>query len=171
MATTARASGAAPFTATFTARARRWRQSASTRVRIFGWYVVLLLLALGLGLVILRSILLSEVNNDVEQQLTQEVGELEQLSMGRDPESGQPFGTDVGAIFTTFLSRNIPGEGEALFTIVDGAPFASTSAPVQLLERPDVFEEWARVTTSTRGELKSTAGEVRYIAVPVAFDG
>ncbi len=167
MPTATRTGGAMPLRQ----RAGDWRRSASTRVRIFGWFLVLILLALIFGLVLQRSILLAQLDNDVDSQLVQEVAELEQLSEGRDPNTGEPFGRDVREIFTTFLSRNVPGEGEALFTIVEGQPFASTPALVQLLDEPDVLAEWTSVTASTRGELETSEGDVRYIAIPMSFDG
>lgn len=149
----------------------RRRIFGSTRGRILGWYIVLLAVALVAGLLLQRSILLAQLDDEVDSQLIQEVEELEQLAAGRDPNTGEPFGRDVAAIFSTFLSRNVPVEGEAMFTIVGGQPFASTLAPVQLLDEPDVFAAWAATTTPTRGELETSAGEVRYIAAPLLNDG
>jgi two-component system, OmpR family, sensor kinase len=150
---------------------RRWRDSASTRVQILGWYTGLLLLALMVGLILQRSILHSQLDNEVDSQLVQEVDELAQLSSGIDPATGEPFGRDVRVLFDTFLRSNVPVEGEALFTIVDGRPFASTVAPVQLLDDAAVVAEWAAVTASTRGEFATVAGEVRYAAVPITVEG
>lgn len=107
----------------------RLSRSPSTRVRILGWYVALLAFALVIGLLLQRSILLAQVDDEVDAQLRQEVGEMDRLSGGRNPSTGEPFGSDVRAIFDTFLSRNIPVQGEALFTLVDGRPHASTTPP------------------------------------------
>src|SRR5687767_8044464 len=101
----------------------------STRVRILGWYVALLAVALIAGLLLQRAILLAQLDDEVNAQLRQEVEELEQLAVGRNPNTGQPFGDDLAAIFDTFLRRNIPAEREALFTLIDGRPYAATAAP------------------------------------------
>lgn len=142
----------------------------STRVRLLGWYMALLALALVVGLLLQRSILLSQMNDEVNTLLRQEVEELEQLSTGNDPDTGEPFGNDTEAIFDTFLRRNIPVEGEALFTILDGEPHSSTVTPVQLLDDPEIVETWASITEPTQDELETSAGTVRYLAVPVIAD-
>ncbi len=142
----------------------------STRIRVLGWYIVLLAAAIVFGLFIQRSILLAQLNDEVEAQLGQEIRELEQLTGGRNPNTGEPFAGNVTAIFDTFLSRNIPVEGEALFTLVGGQPYASTVTPVQLLDDPAVVREWTAVETTTRSELDTSSGRVRYIAVPILFE-
>lgn len=139
----------------------------STRVRLLGWYMILLAVALVVGLLLQRSILLSELNTEVNAALRQEADELQQLSTGRDPNTGQPFGNDIRAIFDTFLRRNIPVEGEALFTILDGQPYKSTVTRLQLLDDPEIVAEWAAITGTTQAELKTSAGRVRYLAVPL----
>jgi len=140
-------------------------------LRILGWYLVFLCLALAFGLILQRQILLTQLDDSIDAQLVQEVEELQALSEGRDPETGEAFGSDAAAIFRTFLSRNIPVEGEALFTIVDGQPFASTVAPVQLLDEPSALAAWTGIDRSTRGEFDTAEGKVRYLAVPLRTDG
>ena len=148
------------------------RSVPSTRARILGWYLLAMALALIFGLYLLRQLLLSQVNDEVNAGLAQEVEEVRQLSDGRDPNTGQPFGNDIAGIFDTFLRRNIPAEGEALFTLIDGRPHASTVAPVQLFDDPEIVAEWAAVEDQTRREIDSPEGRVRYMAVPIrAEDG
>ncbi len=150
----------------------RRRFILSTRVQILGWYLTLLAVAIFFGLLIQRGVLLNQLDGDVDQQLRQEVQELNQLSEGRNPATGRPFGNDIGAIFGTFLSRNIPSEGEVLFTLVNGRPFAATVAPVQLLDDPAFVAELVALEDTTRSEIDTSAGRVRYMAVPVrAEDG
>lgn len=149
---------------------RRLRFTSSVRVRILGWYVVLLIAALVFGLFLQRAILLRQLDEEVHAQLAQEVEELQALSTAVNAATGEPFGADVRALFNTFLRGNIPSEGEVLFTIVGGEAFASTATPAQLLDDPAVLEAWAGVTEPRRGELSSPAGDVRYLAVPVAVE-
>ncbi|RIK45050.1 MAG: two-component sensor histidine kinase [Chloroflexi bacterium] len=146
---------------------RRSRSRISARLRILGWYVALVAGAIAVGLFVQRGILLSQLNSNINAQLNQEISELHQLAAGRDPNTGQPFGRDVAAIFDTFLQRNVPEAGEAMFTLVDGQPYASTVAPLQLLEDPQIVATWAAISTPTRDELSTAAGPVRYQAVPL----
>ncbi len=129
--------------------------------------MVLLAAALVSGLLLLRSILQAQLNDEVNAQLRQEVQELEQLSSGRNPATALPFGNDIAAIFDTFLSRNIPFEGEALFTLLDGMPHASTVTPLQLLDDPAIVLERGALTEPRQADLDTSAGKVRYLAVPV----
>jgi hypothetical protein len=143
------------------ARATTGGSGPSTRVRILGWYVGLLVIALVVGLLLQRTVLRSELNREINEQLRQEVDELNQLSTGRDPQTGHPFGGDVAAIFNTFLRRNIPVENEALFALIDGRPFSSTVARLQLFDVPEVMNEWAAVTSPTQREVDTDAGRHR----------
>jgi two-component system, OmpR family, sensor kinase len=132
--------------------------------------MALLALALIIGLVLQRAFLLAELNDEVNEQLQQEAEEFRRFVDRMNPDTGAPFGDDVTAIFDTFLDRNIPGEGEVLFTIVDGRPYASTATSVQLLDDAAVVTEWSAVTATTQAELTTAGGRVRYRAVPVAED-
>jgi signal transduction histidine kinase len=147
------------------------RRVLSTRLRILGWYMLLMALAIAFGLLLQRSILLAQLNDDVNAQLRQEADELTQLSAGRDPNTGQPFGDNVEAIFETFLRRNIPVAGEALFTLANGQPFASTVAPAQLLENDALVATWLAAETTQQDEIDTEAGRARYLAVPVYNQG
>ena len=63
----------------------------------------------------------------VDGALVQEVDEFRALADdGRNPLTGEPFGGDVRSLFDVFLLRNVPIEGEAIFTFVDGRPYEST---------------------------------------------
>jgi two-component system OmpR family sensor kinase len=147
---------------------RRLRVRASARLRIVGWLVLLVAFAVGASVLLLRQVLLDQLGDEVTAGLEQEVAEMRALATGRDPATGQPFADDVAAIFTTFVDRNIPNEGEALFTFVDGAPFRSSFAvPYALDGDPDVIRQWADLETTSTGTLDTPAGPARYLAVPL----
>jgi len=141
------------------------------RARVLGSFVALVAGATLLGLFVQRAVLLERLDAEVDASLEQERTELAALAGGRDPETGEPFAGDVRAIFDTFLERNVPVEGEAFLAFVDGAPYKSTPAPLRLDEEPQLASEWGSATAGTRGELSTQAGPVRYIAVPLTFDG
>lgn len=152
-------------------RWRPWRVALSTRVRILGGFVLLMGVALLLGLFVQRFVLIAQMNSEVNAALAQEIEELQRLSQGRNPATGEPFGTDVSAIFDTFLSRNIPVEGGALFALIDGEPYASTVTPFQLFDEPEVVAEWANVTETTREDIDTEIGRARYLAAPIEIEG
>jgi signal transduction histidine kinase len=139
-------------------------------MRILGWYVVLLAGSSLVSAVVAYQVLSSRLADEIEKSLVQEAGELNQLAAGNNPRTGQPFGEDVAAIFDTFLRRNIPGEGEALFTLVDGQPYRTSSQPPHnLLEDAALVQRWSALTASERSSVTTPAGEARYLAVPLQF--
>lgn len=152
-------------------RTDRKRRSASVRVRILGWYVVLLGVSLVAALLIQRAFLLAQVEADTQSALDQEVEEFQQLVGGTNPDTGEPFGEDVVAIFDTFLSRNVPLEGEGLITYVDGEIHATDFTGARIARLP-AADEWGSFTDTERGALEDTElGEIRYMAVPIQSEG
>ena len=146
-------------------RRRRWRPGF--RLRVFGLLAVLLTGAIASGLVIQRAVLRERLDRQIERNHEQERSELERLASGRDPASGRPFDDDVEAIFTTFLSRNLPAEGEVYLAFVNGELLRPPQGPVRLDRVPGLAERWAGLTSGTRGSVNTRAGEVRWLAVPL----
>ena len=144
---------------------------SSARARILAAFVVLLLLAEVVALAAQRQILVARTGDRVDDSLIQEVDEFRQLvRQGNNPETGEPFGDDVEAIFDVFLQRNVPGEGEAIFTFTaDGVYGATVPDPIPVLggALPDI----AAVRQARRGELEGSQGPLRYLAVPVMVQG
>jgi len=69
----------------------------------------------------------------------------------------------------TFLERNVPSDGEAFFSAVDGRPYlASFDPPFRADDEPALLATWAAVDEPTWGKADTVAGELRYLAVPVA---
>lgn len=150
---------------------RQHRPQASFRMRVLGSLFVLLVVAEIAGLLIQRAILLRGLDEQVASSLEQEQEELESLAQGRNPLTGTPFGGDVAAIFDTFLARNVPAEGEVYITFVDGAPYKTTPAPLRLDAVPELAGRWGPLTVGEGGELDTEAGPVRFVAIPLQFDG
>jgi two-component system, OmpR family, sensor kinase len=147
------------------------RRVSSARARILGWYVLLLAVALGAALIIQRSFLIGQVVAEADAGLDQEVAELRQLiEVGVDPDTGEPFGGDLGRVFETFLQRNVPLEGEGIFTVLNGEPSFRDRTGDRLAET-ELAETWTAVTDPVRGEAETELGTVRYLAVPTIFEG
>lgn len=140
---------------------------SSARVRILGWYVALLGITLVAGLLLQRAFMVAEAASNAESALDQEVMELENLVGGVDPETGEPFGGDISAIFDTFLARNVALEGEGILTYVNGDLYKvdNTGAEIVPVARP---AGWGDLETSERGILEDPdLGEIQYLAVPI----
>ena len=154
-------------------RRRRWARQllSGARTRILAAFIVLLTLSTLVSTIALREILQARVGERVERSLAQEVDEFSTLAReGNNPLTGKPFGGDVQAIFDVYFDRNVPGEGEAVFTFIDGKP-DQTTADASRLQLFAVVAPLARVTATERGELAGPRGDARYLALPVVVKG
>lgn len=147
------------------------RRTASVRVRILGWYVALLGISLVAALLLQRALLIGQATADAQDALDQEVAELRQLAGGTDPSTGEPFGSDVEAIFDLFFDRNVPMEGEGVITYVDG-DFYKTDVLGNQMAQVEGLPAWELVAETERGELSAPElGDFVYLAVPVLGAG
>ena len=153
--------------------AKRRRFFASARVRILASYLVLLLFSTVVGTIVLREVLVARAGERVDDALVQETEEFRRLARdGRDPRTGEPFGSDVRAILEVFLDRNVPGEDEAFFGYVDGELYRPSFAPDLQPVRLREIDALSRTRTARRGELELSDGtRFRYVAVPIEADG
>lgn len=139
-----------------------------TRVRLLLTYIGLLSLSLVASLLLIREVLVSQVERRIDAELVQEVEELTRLVGGNDPSTGAPFGDDVEAIFTTFFARNVPNESEGLYAFVDGSPFLTNAMPPAELTTDRVLVESLRgLDVPRRASVESGAGRAEYLAAPV----
>jgi signal transduction histidine kinase len=139
---------------------------------VLGSFVALVAGASFAGLFVQRAVLLERLDREVDRELEQERAELQSLAAGSDPSTGEPFGADVRAIFDTFLDRNLPLEGEVYMTFVEGVRYRSTPAPLRLDQDPALVARWTSITTTGEwGRVATEVGPVRYLAVPLRFDG
>ena len=153
--------------------AERRRLFASPRARILASYLVLLLFSTVVGTIVLREVLLTRAGERVDDALVQETEEFGRLARdGRNPRTGKPFGNDVRAIFDVFLSRNVPGEGEAFYTYAGGdlheRNVVRSLEPVRIPE----IDAHGDTPITRRGEFELRDGtRFRYVAVPVKTGG
>lgn len=148
-------------------RARRPRPLRDVRTRIFASYLLLLLVATGASVVVVREALIVRLDHRIEDQLGQEVREFRSLADGVDPNTGEPFGTNVRRIFAVFLERNVPAPGEQLVTVPRRGVARYRAVNQDLLVPPRLIEEWRTLRQARSGEFESPEGVVRYAAIPV----
>jgi two-component system OmpR family sensor kinase len=158
-------------------RPRRWLGRARTglasvRLRLVGWFIVVLAIATIASVLVVRQILLQRLDARIDAELVQEIREVERLVGGNDPETGLPFGDDVDRIFEVALLRNVPARYETILTFVDGelAGQSSGDAGPRLEDLPS--EGWRDTEQTLRGRFSTDVGqEVEYLAVPFVVDG
>ena len=126
-------------------------------------YSTLLLVAVTYAVFALR------LDQRIEAELTQEAAEFRRLADGRDPTTGELFGTRVTRIFDVYFQRNVPSRNEALIALVNGRPYRRSRpvVPYQLNRDPELVARWGSVRRTERGQVDTPAGRVDYIAVPL----
>ena len=149
----------------------RGRLRLGFRFRVLGAFVALLAAAIVVGLLLQRAVLLRELDREVDEALEREYVELRMLAGGHNPATGAPFGSDVRAIFDTFLRTNVAAEGEVFLAFLDGAPYATTPAPLRLDRVAELAQRWGSLTHGDRGQVMTAAGPVRFVAAPLNHDG
>jgi signal transduction histidine kinase len=143
------------------------------RSRILLWYVVIMTAAIGAALLVVRQVLVAQVDARIDESLVQEAEELRRLVGGRDPTTGTRFGDRVDRVFQVFLQRNIPARNETYLTFVNGQPFERTfqEPPYRLDRDPQLVRRWSTTARPDRGRVDTPAGAVDYLAVPLKERG
>ena len=123
---------------------RPWRPRVGIRARVVIGYVALLAASLAISTTVTRQMLHARLDREIGRSLAQEVEELRLLAEGTDPDTGEAFGDDAEAILETFLSRSVPADNEAFYTLLDGEPFLrSFDAPAELFDDETLVDRWA----------------------------
>lgn len=142
---------------------------ASIRVRLLATFVLVLGVATVASVVVVRSILVNRVDENIDSELVQEAKELKSLAGGNDPETGRPFDGRVRRIFDVFLERNIAAPHEAQLTFVNGEPYLRSPVvvPYRLDRDAALIERWGTLDRSERGRIDTPGGTVEFLAVPL----
>ena len=127
------------------------------------------LVAVGLTLYALES---RRINGDIDASLAQETGEMRTLQQeGRDPETGQPFGTP-DRLLDSFLSRNLPDPDEMLWGFPTAGEPSYVGASDPRLQRAPAFTELVNDLKDTGGtRMLSIDGNDYRIAVQPLVQG
>jgi len=164
---------AEPATGTSEQVVDKGRRVLSTRFRILGFVLLLVLLALLVSTFVTWRLLIAATNERMDSSLHGEIEEFGRLTeSGVNTRTGERFAS-VDEVLAFAITFNLAQPNEKFLGYVDGV-FAYQSrqqAPVLLSEDP-VFATLAGSVEETDADLyESGAGEVRYIAVPVTLAG
>lgn len=139
----------------------------SARLRILGVQAGLLALGLLLAMLGARQILLRQLDERIDRELTDQVTRVRDLAAANvDPDTGRPF-TGVERLLRVHLADVTVGRNETVLVLVSGRPYGHSlgSPPVRLEGDRRLVALWAGVASPTRGTAHTSAGAVRYAAV------
>ncbi|MDQ3737607.1 MAG: HAMP domain-containing histidine kinase [Actinomycetota bacterium] len=153
----------------------RWpsRWFGSIRVRILAVVVVMLVVSSIGSVLLLRTVLFERLEDEVDESLTREAEEFRLLSTGNNPETGEPFAGDLGAVFDVYFSREIPDEGESLLAFIDGELYESRRAQDagEAAELRPAIDYWLGLDEREQGDIDTDLGNAKYVAVPLTGQG
>ena len=143
------------------------------QIRIMLVYCSLILLSFFGAVLATRRVLLLRLDARVEQALYQEIQELRVLVKGKDPETAQPFGDNITAIFNTFLRRNIPVSDEYTIALFPDGFYNSVppELPPAIDRDSSIVKYWQKITLPVQGTINTSQGEIVYLAEPVRVEG
>lgn len=150
---------------------RLTRPARSIRTRIVVGYVVLVTAALGITIVAMRQLLLARVDRDTNDMMARDTEELRKLATSNDPETGQPFGTDVEALFDIYFKNKVPDGDEFFVTYIgDDIQTWSTGSPLNGANA-EIGVPWTGSDEPVRTRVQIAGERVEVLAVPVVADG
>lgn len=150
------------------------RRFGGLRARIMTWSILSLAVAIAAAVLVVRQSSLVQLDNRIDDALEQEADELRRLSAGRDPLTGERFGSDARRILEVFLDRNVPAPNEAYYAFIDGRLFTQRpngSAGARLGEDEATMRQWSGLTSSRRGAVETADGTAEYLAIPLRSAG
>lgn len=147
-------------------------KSHKFQIRILAVYCLLIFLSFSGAVVAIRRVLIFRLEVRVEQALNQEIQELQLLINGKDPDTAQPFGDNVKAIFNVFLERNIPIRDEYTIALLPSGFHASvpSNLPQSIDLNSVMVEHWQKINVPERGEIGKPKDRIVYLAEPIIIN-
>jgi signal transduction histidine kinase len=145
----------------------------SARARVLGWLLVVVGVAVLASVLVSRQLLLAEVEENINTELTHEAEKFQNFADASDidPETGRPY-TSADQLLRSYMERNLPDEGEAFFSLVNGHPSRrSPGKPFARLDKDDRFIAHIRsASRPTTGTWTTAAGQADYATLPVHLE-
>ena len=143
------------------------------QIKILAVYCLLILLSFSSATLAIRRVLLFRLDARIEQALTQEIQEFRLLVDGKDPDTAQPFGENIRAIFNVFFKRNIPISSEYTIALLPEGFHASIPAelPPSIARNSPMVRRWQKLTVTERGQVDDSEEQIKYLAEPIKING
>ena len=142
------------------------------RGRVLLSFLVLLVISTAASVLVLRQVLLSRIDDQVQDSLTEKVDAFSRLSStGVDPRTNHSFQGRLDRVFNAYLAEAAPLDNGALATFIDGEPFRSRTADPSAAALPAALKSLSQTTTPVSGQLDVSDGTASYVAIPVTGHG
>ncbi len=129
-------------------------------------FLSLLVISTAASVLVLREVLLSRIDDRVDEELTREVNALRDRSEAGKGPGGTPF-NGVGELFDSFFAHNEAPTDMAFVSFINGTiDNWESGAPEGLVE--SLYGVGSDADGPNRGTVDTGTGEARYLAVPVS---
>ncbi|MBD2181345.1 HAMP domain-containing protein [Planktothrix sp. FACHB-1355] len=138
------------------------------RTRVLVWYLILMAASGAISILAVRQVLSVRLEERGKKVLVREVKQFQQLV-----KECQGNNCKVSTLFDTFLSRQIPSDGEFIIGLMNGKIYKSSPAalPESLRHNQSLLKRWGQLNRREKGELVTANDTIRYLAEPVIIGG
>lgn len=121
-----------------------------------------------ISILAVRQVLSVRLEERGKKVLVREVKQFQQLI-----QECQGNNCNFFTLFDTFLSRQIPSDGEFIIGLTNGKIYKSSPAalPESLRHNQSLLKRWAQLNRREKGELITANDTIRYLAEPVIIGG
>jgi len=146
------------------------------RTRIFAWYLALMIFFVGLSIPIFYKVVFYKVDQRIQEDLAEELEVFQKFFEKQTDLEQELTVKKLDHLFQNFLAREIPKQQMYLITFINGKLYQSSPRvlPQGLQQDLDLFNHWAKLIQSQKGQKETTdsnVGSIIYIAEPVTTDG
>lgn len=141
-------------------------------MRILGVTVVVVALALGGSVLLLRAVLLRDLASQTDQRLVQESEEFSGSVAANPPFADEPPAAYAERVLRAYLETNVPDGDEAFVAVVSGTPLlASPDAPASLLDDIEWLRRNSAPIVSRFDRAATDAGVAVTLSIPLVIEG
>jgi signal transduction histidine kinase len=142
------------------------------RGRVLVSFLTLLVISTAASVLVLRQVLLSRIDDQVQKSLTEKVDSFSRLSAsGVDPRTNQAFRGHLDRVFNAYLRQTVPLDKGALVTFIGGQQYGARSSDPSTTNLPDELAQFRNVDTPVSGQIDTPEGRASYVAIPVTGSG
>ncbi len=153
-------------------RGRSHGLPSGMRGRVLLSFLVLLVISTAASVLVLRQVLLSRIDDQVQNSLTEKVNAFSRLSAsGLDPRTNEPFRGRLDLVFTDYLKETVPLDKGALVTFIGGQQYRARSADPSVAGLPKALSQFSAITSPVSGQIDTSMGKASYVAIPVTGHG
>ena len=145
-----------------------------TRTRIFFVYVALMLVAVVLTVPVFRALLISAVDDRVNEDLLEEAEGFHEAYIEWSQSDDRSL-TSLKQSLDDYMSTALPEDDNFLVVLLDGELYRSNPIflPKAIDKESSLIEEWSQIDEVVQGKQKTgdpTAGDALYVVEPLEID-